>query len=340
MKSLTISIIIATLNSQRTLDECLSSIRAQKYPQEDIEIILVDGGSLDDTVDIGNKYRSKILSKKGYGAEAAKSFGLRVAKGEIIADFGSDNIIPDTKWIQRMIQPITQKLYIAGSYPLRYTYSVQDTILNRYVSLFGVNDPIPYYLKKADRQALFFDGYSLAGSALARNGWYEVTFTQYNLPTVGANGFFIRKDILRKAKVDPKNYFHIDVVHDVVKKGHDTFAVVDTGIVHNTAGSLLSLLRKRRRYMKELYLDHTAVRRYHIVDLTRQDDLARLGLFVLFSMTFIQPLWLSLRGFRIKHDIAWFVHPLFCFLITFVYAEAIFSHKLRRLVLDPPGLDS
>ncbi len=45
-----ISIVIACYNSERTIEQCLNSIRSQRYPQNKIEIIAVDGGSKDNTL--------------------------------------------------------------------------------------------------------------------------------------------------------------------------------------------------------------------------------------------------------------------------------------------------
>lgn len=331
MKWPMVSIIIATYNSARTLDPCLSSIRSQDYPQKNIEIILVDGGSTDNTAIIGKKHNCIILSKKGFGAEAAKSFGLIKAKGEIIADFGSDNIIPHTKWLQKTIRPFLVNDTIIGTYPLRYTYREQDTVFNRYVGLFGVNDPVPFYLEKADRQSVLYKEYSLAGQARRRKGFWEVLFNQDNLPTVGANGFFIRTNVLKRAQINPNNYSHIDVIYDIVKNGYNVFAIIDDSIIHDTADTLFSLIGKRRKYMRQLYLEKYSMRRYHIVRSNNIHDLVLLGLFILYSITIIQPLILSVRGFMIKRDVAWFVHPIFCLSITLVYAESIIAHLIKRV---------
>ena len=331
-----VSIIIATYNSGRTLDACLSSIRNQDYPRRYIEIVIIDGGSTDGTKTIAKQYDVTWIEKKGSGAEEAKAIGLKHAKGDIIADFGSDNIISDRQFISRIVAPLIENPNIVGSYPLRYTYRPNDTIFNRYVALFGVNDPVPFSVRKSDRQSMLFDGYCLSGRAIKRTGYWDVVFTPDNLPTVGANGFFIRKDILLKANVSPRSYFHIDVVYDVVKKGYDRFAVVDTSIVHDTADTLFSLMSKRRRYLKELYLEKQLLRRYHIVRWNKVGDVGMLGLFVMYSVTIVQPLWLSIRGWLKIRDMAWFVHPVLCFLTTLVYAEQVIrysSNKLWRRVL-------
>lgn len=327
MKCFSISIIIATYNSQRTLDECLKSIRWQDYPQKLIEIIIVDGGSKDKTISIAKKYKAKIIKRVGSEAEEAKAYGLQKAKGELIADFGSDNILPEKNWLREIVSPFTKDRDVIASYPLYYTYVKSETPFNRYVAMFGVNDPIPYYLNKADKQSYFEKGYKLAGKAVDKGNYYKVKFSPENLPTVGANGFFIKKKILKKAKVDPDHYFHIDVIYDVVKKGYNTFAVVKNSIIHKTGDTLFSLLKKRSRYFSMLYLTKVEKRRYHIVSPGKYWQLLT---FIVFSLTLIQPLFVSFRGFLKKRDFAWFLHPVFCFAITIVYAKAVIVNLLRK----------
>ena len=59
--ALSVSVIIPTLNSSRTLDKCLKSVRSQDYPYLS-EIIIADGGSTDHTIQIAEKYEAKIVN--------------------------------------------------------------------------------------------------------------------------------------------------------------------------------------------------------------------------------------------------------------------------------------
>ncbi len=61
-----VSIVIPTLNSGKTLEECLSAIRAQEYPQDSYEIIIADAGSKDDTKKIAEAFHvDKIVFNNG-----------------------------------------------------------------------------------------------------------------------------------------------------------------------------------------------------------------------------------------------------------------------------------
>jgi len=77
MKSALVSIIIPTYNSSKTIWECLKSIKEQSY--ENIEIIVVDNNSRDNTKEIAKKYTEKVFNKwpertaqKNYWIEKAK----------------------------------------------------------------------------------------------------------------------------------------------------------------------------------------------------------------------------------------------------------------------------
>ena len=50
-----ISVLIPTLNAAKVLGKCLRSIATQDYPKEKLEIIVADGGSTDETLDIVKK---------------------------------------------------------------------------------------------------------------------------------------------------------------------------------------------------------------------------------------------------------------------------------------------
>ncbi len=94
-----VSIIIATLNAEETLDKALRSVVTQSY--QDWECIIIDGCSQDSTMNIISKYaasdsRIRYVSEPDDGIYDAFNKGIRMAKGEWVHYLGSDDrLTPD-----------------------------------------------------------------------------------------------------------------------------------------------------------------------------------------------------------------------------------------------------
>lgn len=323
-----VSVIIATLNSERTLGDCLESIVNQEYPPEKIRIIIVDGGSCDKTLEIAEKFKAEIIISKidKDNQERRKALGVLSAQNEIIALVDSDNILPHKKWFQKMIEPFIQNSDIVATQPLRYAYRKDFSLMNRYFALFGVNDPVAYYLNKRDRLSWAEDSWNLLGEAQDKGNYYLVRFSPEAVPTLGANGFMIKKGLLLKSHCNPSEFFHIDVNYDLIKLGYNRYGIIKDEIIHLTGNTFRSFLHKRLIYMKKYYQQNQSLRRYKLYT---PRDRWKLIAFIFFSFTFVKPIYDSLRGYIKIRDHAWFLHPLMCIAILFVYGFAIITKNLK-----------
>ncbi len=308
---------MATLNSGNTLEKCLASVRNQDYDQSKIEIIVADGGSQDNTPQIIKKYGGQIVPENTGSPEAAKALALAKAHNELIFQVDDDNILPHRHWLANMVSLLAKEPEAIACYPWRYAYRRQAKMLNRYFALFGVNDPVAWFLKRADRQSYFSSQWQLAGKVKDRGDYFLVEFNENNLPTVGANGFLIKRQILLKAKVSPQYFFHIDVNLDLVRQGYNKYIVAKDNIIHDSGERFWHFFAKRKKYMESLYLKDLSKRRYLLYDKKR--DRRKIILYSLYSLTIIKPTVDATRGFRKIPDIAWFLHPIVCFLIFWIY---------------------
>jgi glycosyltransferase involved in cell wall biosynthesis len=109
-----VSFCIPTLNNESTLDECLDSIRLQDYPR--IELVIVDGGSGDRTVEIAKKYTDKIYLDRG-PLGSARQTGIDRSCGEILALFDADIIIPHKKWLLNAIKYFNHGGHVSTVWP-------------------------------------------------------------------------------------------------------------------------------------------------------------------------------------------------------------------------------
>ena len=87
-----VSVVIPNYNGAPFLAEAVSSVIEQDY--ENIEIIVIDDGSTDNSVELLRKFGPKIrlIETRNGGASSARNFGLVAAKGEYIALLDSDDI--------------------------------------------------------------------------------------------------------------------------------------------------------------------------------------------------------------------------------------------------------
>ena len=96
--TLKISLITVTYNSAQTLQDTISSVAKQEYP--DIEYIVVDGSSKDNTVDIIRRNESTIsnwVSEPDKGMYDAMNKGINMATGDVIGILNSDDFFFDPK---------------------------------------------------------------------------------------------------------------------------------------------------------------------------------------------------------------------------------------------------
>ena len=98
-----ISIITVCLNSDETIEDAIKSILAQSY--DDIEYIIVDGGSSDETLSIIKKYENEItryISEPDKGVYDALNKGLKLATGEVVGFLHADDFYATTETIKNV----------------------------------------------------------------------------------------------------------------------------------------------------------------------------------------------------------------------------------------------
>ena len=101
-----VSVITATWNSGKTLRTTLDSVLNQSYP--DIEHIIVDGGSTDNTMEIIREYepryngRLRYISEPDKGLYDAMNKGIRMATGEVVGILNSDDFYTSSDVVEKL----------------------------------------------------------------------------------------------------------------------------------------------------------------------------------------------------------------------------------------------
>lgn len=111
MKQLVVSVIVSTKNAARSLQSALISLKKQTY--KNIEIIVVDNHSSDQTISLAKKYTDKVYT---YGPErsAQRNFGAKKSHGEYLFFLDADMEL-SSRVIEKCVD-MNNKLDIAGLY--------------------------------------------------------------------------------------------------------------------------------------------------------------------------------------------------------------------------------
>ena len=279
-------------SESQNLKDLIASIKAQDFPQDKIEILVIC--PLYSQI-LGNEFSGVKYIQENADSEQAKAIGIRRAKGEICVMLCADNYITDKLLFGTVVHILHSNEKLSAVYPCKYAHVRNDNSLNRYFSLIGGNDPISYYLGKNDR-------------------WPHVdslrVWSDYS-KSYGCNGFFYRTSDIRET--DLNHYYPMDNAMEVKGK---IASIGLSSIWHRTSDNLINFLIKRYKYARDLYCDRND-RRWRMVD--TKEDYIRLAFFIACTITVIQPLFVSIRGFIKVRDWAWAWHYPVClgFLITY-----------------------
>lgn len=97
------SIIIPVYNVEKYIDGCLKSVMNQTY--KDYEVIVVNDGTKDNSMDIVKNYDVKVIEQKNQGLSAARNTGVKNAKGEYLIFLDSDD-----SWNENLLEEISKSL--------------------------------------------------------------------------------------------------------------------------------------------------------------------------------------------------------------------------------------
>lgn len=332
-RSLGVSFVIPTLNSTRYLGTCLASIRAQDFDGSRIEILVVDGGSTDTTRAVATSYGARLLENSDRTAEAGKAIGARSASHELLAFVDSDNELIGNDWLKRMTAPFTDPTIAAAESLFWDVTSPRLSRIDRYCALMGMNDPLCLFLGNYGRFSYLAERWTgLPVRTVQRDGYLEMQPSHDAvMPTMGANGFIVRRDVLLSILRGPR-MFDIDCACELGRLEDWHIARVPTSVAHYFASGLRDYARKTRRRAQDFhYFAARGERTYPWEELSR----TRVAQFCAYTLLVVPTMVQAMRGFSHRPDTAWLIHPLACWITLGVYA----SETLRAWLRPPKVYD-
>lgn len=181
-----VSIITIVYNNHNSIEDAIKSVLTQDY--DDIEYILIDGGSTDGTNEIISKYIDRIdcyLSEPDDGLYSALNKGIKLATGDVIGILHSDDMFYDFKTVESYVRTFKQKkadvVYADGLYVERDNINkVKRIYKGRECDRSNLNYGwIPLhttiFVKKEvyETHGLYDDSYTIAGDYDVSLRWFK-----------------------------------------------------------------------------------------------------------------------------------------------------------------------
>lgn len=288
-----VSFIMPTLNAGRILENCLASIARQTYPRDRYEIILADAHSTDRTREIGKKYGALILDDDGRNMEEGKRLALRHATGDYIVFVDADNEITHADYIELAVKGLAsnpQALGVEGYYlPSPKMSSFCAYLTHR----LHISDPICWLMSTNPR-------------LVERDGEVE----RWTLPPgtfsypLGANGFVYRRADLQSVQANEK-FQDTHVAMFLMKNGkREWLRLRGRGVHHYYVQTLWGFVQKRRRAT----VHFLRVQEEMPVNWMKEKPPVPLWGAAFYCVTFVGPLWHTVRGVIRDRDACWLWH--------------------------------
>jgi glycosyltransferase involved in cell wall biosynthesis len=170
MKNADVTIVFRALNEEKYFEEALKACRSQVLDGLTFDIVLVDSGSTDRTLEIAKKYECQIvhIPKHQFSFGRSLNWGCEAASGDYLIFISAHCIPTHDRWLQNLIQPLIDDVA---------TYSYGRQIGNE-VSKFSEKQLFAKYFPDFDKAPQ--DGFFInnANSAIKKSSWTTFKFDE------------------------------------------------------------------------------------------------------------------------------------------------------------------
>lgn len=310
-----VSFIMPTLNAGAILDNCLASIARQTYPRDRYEIILADAHSKDSTRDIAKKYGAIVLDDNGKNMEEGKRLALEHSKGQYIIFVDADNEITHNDYIELAVTALARNPQALGveSY---YLPSPKMSSFCAYLShLLHISDPI-CWLMSANPQLV---------ERVGEVERWKLPDHTYSYP-LGANGFVFRRADLESVKANEHFQDTHAALHLMRAGKREWLRICGRGVHHYYVQTLGGFVHKRRRAT----VHFLRVQEEAKTNWMKESPPVPLWLATLYCVTFVGPIYHTLRGIFRSGDSRWFWHVPASPASVLGNAWGVWTYKTRK----------
>jgi glycosyltransferase involved in cell wall biosynthesis len=229
-----VSVLMPTLNSERTLEMCLSSIRRQTLGRDEVEILIADGGSKDRTRAIAAEHGAIVLENERVLPEYGLSVAMKAARGAYGLMLGSDEVMLNPTSLATKVRLMEENPKVHNVIPGGANAPEGYPPISDYMNRFG--DPFSFFMHRIDATDMW--NVLRRRYAVARE---EPDYVVFQLDAddvlpICDDGHFFRLDYLRQT-ADLGDLTIIPRLLNLMAKEHRQIAVVknDFMVHHSTA---------------------------------------------------------------------------------------------------------
>lgn len=111
------TVVIPALNASQPLPDLLRALKSQTGMTAPFEIIVVDNGSTDNTVEVAKAAGAKVFHQPVRGPSAARNMGLAAAQTEVVV-FADADTVPTRRWLVSLVAPFMDRSVIQTTGPI------------------------------------------------------------------------------------------------------------------------------------------------------------------------------------------------------------------------------
>ncbi len=314
------TIIMPSYNSEKTIEIALRSIREQTFDQNRIEILVIDGGSGDKTLEIAKKYNATILHNPDRLPEYAKRIGILQAKGDFAIEMDTDEELIHVEQLAKrftLLQDHPEVSCLAADRLLPVKgYGVSCAYLNR------CGDPLSQFVYRRKNGILKTFQQRIV---LSQNEINVLHFEQSDLKPIGDGGTtLISMRVIReqmKEQMDSLSFATSAFESMLLRNGY-CGCIQGDDIRHYSSASFKTYLAKLRfRLINNIF--HKSESGFSVREEGNKTLSRRKKLFVFYAASLVAPLFDSLRLATCYRDMTMLLHFFYvyyvCVLAAFYY---------------------
>ena len=338
----TISIIIATFNSAQTLSLVLESIKNQTFPKNKIEVLIVDGGSTDETLELAKKYNCKVTDNPQIEPVSAKLLGYKYAKGDYILYLDADEVIENPESLSLKYSIFQKEKKIKAVIGSGYQDPKNASFITSYINDFG--DPFSFFIYRLSKNSkYYYSGLKQLFPALKEDPAFVIfDFSKKGkglLLELGAANSMMDLNYLRKQFPNFTSEIFAHLFQLLVSKANLIGMTKNDSIIHYATTDLQTYLNKINWRIKNniYHLSKMGVSGFRGREQFHSGVLKlKKYLFIPYSLSLVFPLLDSLYLILSRKNLSYFFH----FPLTIYIAGLITYHYFLKLLGLKPKLRS